>query len=461
MRGLAVLLTFLALAVPVAGETGEVDLNLAEEFRLANTTLALGHLDPGEDDLTDLHAVGADTLDLPDGTLFVCRFEGGRSDEVPPIPTLQERCRNEDAYENPQVVLGDRTWLVFDGNLTLTDPPDASMAALIARNDSLHVAGPTAGTMGASVDEVMAFRPQLPASQVRVETPGETRSYNGTDWIFYLEASGSARLGADGLHFVLPTPRNVTLAPAGVAAMREALEPRTLLDLQAAAVDPDAREPVENATRLLGQGSRLPPLVDGALLGYLNGTVGGRTLDPNQTSMVSLSKFDGRIEGGNLTGTGEVRFVETAGGIAPGLDDPAGVPWILVALVWVAAGVSIALGPAAPTRDLRQRSLAAAGFAIALVVWDGIFTSTLGASALTTSVGQAGLGSVMALAAFEAIALGLAWILLALPIRLAVERWLVDRLAGFVSPAATVALLVFALVSPGSVIAIGRLVAQI
>lgn len=459
----ALAVAILALVSLAAGASAaEVDLRVGEQLRLGETTLALGHLDPGSVELTDVHAVGVETLDVPDGTLYVCSSEGGQRDEVPPIPALQDRCRDEDAYENPKLTVSDRTWLVFAGNLTLADPPNASMTAIVSDPEGrLRLASVTHGTVGAEVDDQAAFRPQRAASQIQVQADGETQTYNGTDWVFYLEASGRAELAARGLHAELPMPANLTLRPAGTAAMREALDARTLLDLQSAALDPDEREPVANATRLAGSATRLPPLVDGALLGHLNGTIGERSFDPDETALVGLERMDGEIAGAELTGTLEPRFVRTDAGVAPGLGEPAGVPWLAAVLLWVAAGVTIAVGPAAVVPGLRTRALGIGLFAVALVAWDAIFANALGTSALAASAGAAGLGVVFALAAFEAIAFGLAWLLLALPVRLVGERWLVDRVAPYVGGVATLALLAYAWLQPGAIVSIGRLVAEL
>lgn len=458
----ALVLSLLAVASVATGAgAADAELRLSEEFRMEEATLVLGHLDPGDEEISDVHAVDVHRLDVPQGTLYVCPFEGGRSGEVPPIPTLQQRCRGEESYENPSLSVGARTWLAFAGNLTLQQPPNASTTMLVPDpdNGTLRLAGVTAGDMHVGVDDALAFRPQLPASQVRVEEYGETRTYNGTEWIFYLEASGTARLEASGIQIQVPTPANLTLRPAGTAAMREALEPRTLLDLQSATLGPESRQPVANASRLAGDTTRFPPLVDGAILGHLNGTIGERSFTPEETALVSLSRFDANVSGVNLTGTASARFVKTEAGVAPGLSTPSGVPWIPAVVVWILAGVTIAVGPPPPVRSLRDRSLGVAAFGLALLVWDLLFASAFGTSALSAAGGEAGAGVMLALGAFETIAFGLAWLLLALPARIVGERWLVDRLAGAVSLLATAVLLAYAALDPGAIVAVGRLLA--
>lgn len=455
------LLVFVGIALPVGA--AEVDLALADEFRLGNATLALGHLDLGQPELSDVHAVDVQRILVPDGTLYVCSFEGGQRDEVPPLPTLQDRCRGEDVYEDPQLTVGDRTWLVLAGNLTLADHAAASTTAIVPDGETgtIRLASITAGSIEAQVDEQMAFRPQSSASEIRVETTDDERTYNGTDWVFYMEASGTASWNASGTHAVVPGSTELSLRPAGTAAMRQALDARTLLDLQAAAVGPEQREPMANATALVGDRTRLPPLVDGSLLGYLNGTIGQRTFTPEEVSLVGVDRFDGSVDEGNLTGEADVRFTNTEAGIAPGLEAPSGVPWLAGIVLWVAAGLSMGLGPAPVVTDLRHRTLAAGVFAVALAIWDGVFASAFGASALSTSVGEAGLGVVLALAAFEVIAFGVAWLWLALPVVLTGHRWLVDKVAVYVAPIATVVLLLVAWWRPGTIVALGRLVARV
>lgn len=463
-RALLALAIPLVLGLPTVGASvGDVELSLGDTFRFNRTTLALGHLDPGEAELTDLHAVGVRHLDVPQGTLYVCPSQGGQRDEVPPIPSLQSYCRDEESYDDPVLEVGQRTWLVFAGNLTLVEPPNASMTAMVPHpdNQTLQLAGATSGALTARVDRPWAFRPQLPASQVHVQGEDDERSYNGTGWIYYLEASGTLRLDARGVHARVPTPAEIRLTPAGSQSMREAIDGNVLLDLQSAALGPNQREPVANVTRLVGDGTRLVPLVDGALLGHLNGTIGPRGLAPEQPARVALTSLTGTVEEGNLTGRAEVRFVSTSSGFAAGLEEPAGVPWMASLVLWILAGVSLALGPPAPVRTIDARTVAAGAFAIGLVLWDGIFASLVGSSALAASTDATGLGVTLALGAFEAISFTVAWLALAYPARLAAERWLVDEASSYTSPVLTAGIVVYAWLQPGSIVALGRLIAQV
>jgi hypothetical protein len=145
-----------------------------------------------------------------------------------------------------------------------------------------------ASTFGDTVEwrmdeDQFAFRPIVASLQIRVTTPEDEQTYNGTGWIFYLEASGAVTVNSAGTWADYRERVAVNLTPAGTGPVQRSLEPKVLLDLQDAILGPEAREPVRNATRLFADYGRIPQLVDGAALGFLDGRLAGRSSTPTRS----------------------------------------------------------------------------------------------------------------------------------------------------------------------------------
>lgn len=462
---LATILTLTSVPQPAsAAEPARLDLELPDAFELDQATVAMGRLALDDARLTNLSAVRVRDLSVPGGTLYVCPAEPGERGEIPPLPVLQERCRDEDAYEDPLLRVGSRTWLASRGNLTLTGPIDATTSVLWQdANLTLRWAGtlPDRSMPFELEDDAFAFRPIRSSSEIRVEDSDDRGSYNGTGWIFYLEASGQLGLRAEGAAASVHEASAIGIERAPLADFKAAYEPRRLLDLQDAVLGPDAREPIHNVTRLFGSYGRIPHLVNGALIGYLDGRVGDQTLTPETVSLVHVETADLKLQEARMTGQADISFTRTTQGFGEGAQSPVDVPWWLVGLLWIAAAALLVLRREGIERPAWHRWLGLGSFLVVFPVWDALFNGLVGTSAIGLLGDEPGLGVLLAVLGFELAALAVAWTLVYLPARLALERGVPTRLAAWARPALTVLGLGAMALSPGTVLVMGQLVARL
>ncbi len=468
--GIFLLVACLVLpAVPAAGATqAEAELAVQPRFRMDQTQLLIGGVQLDDPILADPGAVTVEDVGLPSGTLYVCPHEGGQRDDVPPFPVLEQRCRDEESFEDPELVFGHRTWLAFGGNYTLVDGAAASMTLFTQAGDLpgsvLMAQAISADGVRLGLDEGrLAFTPLLGSSEVTVETEDVRRQYNGTDWIFYFLGDDGDRvpLTAEGVFAGLQQPTHIRVGETDVSRLGPVLEADRLLDLQDAALGADAREPIGNATALFADRGRVPGLLNGALLGHINGTIGDRALDPGMVTVVRVDHLTGRVDRQTISGQASVLHWSKAGSISQGLDDPAQVPWVWIAILGVLASVAWLVGwdPAQPPRWERWtvRSVVVLG----LVAWDLSFAGVTGTSAGERLLAGGDLGVILALLGFELIAAGLAALAIYLPLAAGLRRGLPPtwnrwgRIAG-----ATGWLLVLVLL-PATVIVLGQLVARL
>lgn len=466
------LLLIACLVVPAlpgtAASQASVDLEVQPELRMDQTLLFIGNVGMMQAQLADPGAVTVKDLVLPGGTLFVCPNEGGQRDEVPPFPVLEERCREEERFEDPALRFGRRTWLTFGGNHTMVDGANASMTLFTREGPQ---PGPLLMAQAISVDGVglaldqgrMAFTPLLGSSEVTVETDDRTRQYNGTDWVFYFQGDQDGRfhLAAQGLFGGLREAVDLEVSEADTDRLRPVLDPERLLDLQDAALGADAREPIRNATALFADRGRVPGLLNGALLGHVNGTVGARTPDPGAVTVVRVDQLNGEVQAEGITGQANVLHWSQGGAISQGLDDPAQVPWVWIGVLFAVAGMAWLLGwtPAKPPRwePWAVTSLAVVG----MVAWDLRFGSVMGTSGLEGLVQGGDLGVILALLGFELIAAGLTALAVYLPLKIGLRRGLTPRWNRWGRLGAATGWALILVLLPATVIVIGQLVARL
>ncbi|MDX1612050.1 MAG: hypothetical protein R3185_06745, partial [Candidatus Thermoplasmatota archaeon] len=282
--------------------------------------------------------------------------------------------------------------------------------------------------------------------------------YNGTGWAYYFQGSGEIQVASRSFYATAPDTFSLEMSPAEPAVLAEVLRPRTLLDLQDAAVGPDAREAVANATALFASHGRVPHLVNPGILGHLNGSLGDRRLDPSGVSLVRTGSWEANVSPTGIQGTPPVHYLAADGGFAPGGEDPVSIPWWLVGILWLVALVSLGLRarPEAGGFPLWVGALAVVGLFLA---WDLRFGSITGTH--LTTVDGASIGMVMALAGFQLLALLVAAGLLLAPLSLSLPRWLPPRFERWGRAGAYLAFLFLVLVLPGIVMAAGLLVARL
>lgn len=464
MLAIALLAALLAVPVGAAADQATVEVALPGTFDLNEAVLLLGTLDLGAPELQDAGAVDLRELELPDGTLFVCPAEPGQRGEIPPLPVVQEQCRNEDRYEDATLDIGTRTWIRFGTNHTLQAGPGPSMSLFAGAPDApglLWAAAPGA-PLSLELDQgAMVLRPLIGSSEITVEDQDSTRQYNGTDWLFLFEGDGTLQLDAGGIHGRIQGDLDVQLTPAGAPELERVIEPRRLLDLQDAVLGADAREPARNATRIFDDHGRIPHLVDASILGALNGTAGQLELRPEATSLVTLDALEATLTPGNLEGTAQVRFIQTRGEFATGTREPVGAPWAAAALLWIGAAVTLGVrrNPRFPGQGWRW--LHRGALVLAFLAWDLRFGSVTGIAWLEAWRSDASLGVVLGLLGFEVIAFALAAVLIYLPARILATRWSPSGWARWTPLAVAALFTLFLLFTPGSVIALGRTVARI
>lgn len=434
-------------------------MDLPGAFSFNDTVAFLGTVDVREARFNDAGFVNVEGIEASGATVFVCPQMGGEQDEVPPFPILEDRCREEDQYQDPTVSIQGRTWVQSRGTLD-PSPVRGALTMVWEGEGEMGFASTLPGegfAAGVEGEGAFAFTPTRASSEIHVEEAGQASWYNGTDWVFYFEDSSTLGVEAGGMHANVTSPVGFEVSPAPRDAFRSANEPRILLDVQDAMLGPDEREPVSNMTRIFSEYGRIPQLSNGAVLGHLEGSVGDRAMNAEGVSLVRVDPGSFRVEAGDLEGEASVVFVRSEGGFASGTGDPVSVPWLLVGALWLGAGVALWLrdGHDPPSW---HRFLGVGLGVVAFLAWDLAFHRLVGESGVALAFGPARLGEVVAVLGFEVAALGLAWLLVFVPGRVVVERafgaWWARPAWGVVG---IVALSVF----PAAVLAFGFLVARL
>lgn len=466
-RGLILALGFVigfSTIVTPAQATDEVSvaLDLPDQLAFGNATLAIGEVRSSPATVNGTGAVQVRSMALPSGVLYVCPAQSGERGRIPPLPVLQNYCRGEDRYQDPDLTVGGRTWFTSRGDVEVERWPNATATMLWKGEEgNLSWAGATSSDpfVFSPLEREWAFRPLTTSTEITVESDGSRGYYNGTDWIFYLVSEGPISVDAGGSFGRFVEDPTISVQRANDSAVRETLDPRVLLDLQDAVRGPDAREPVRNATRLFDEYARIPRLVDAGLLGYLNGTLDGEPFDPASVTFVHVEAATMAYEGGRLGGTVEVSYTRSSAGFSEGSGGAVDVPWLIPAVLWVVALAGL-MRRERPERSAPRWVRPLIGL-VAFVAWDLMLAATIGTSALAMTFGAGLLGETLALLGFELVAFGLAWLLAYLPGRIALERWIPDQWSGWIHPALGVATLVFIVTIPGLLIATGQLLARL
>ena len=453
---------------------GPLRLEVDPAFAFGNLTLLSGHLTFGEPRLDTPRLVGAEELVLGEGVLDVCRLIVHRNDPLSPETSRTrciERASRMGTFQGPlNVSFGLRTQVMLRGEYGVTRFPAASVGTFVATNASAgNVWAALLSEDGVGLEppgDSFVFFTYGSAASASILDGDERVDFNGSQFIFTFTPSGpdhgfSAR--AHALRAGVAPNLTLALAPGP----RGAFAPdafRTLLDLQADVLGPDRREPLANLSALLADHSRVPTLLDAALLGHLQGEVLGVPFAHHQVSFVRLRALEGTFGNGTLEGTAAVTFTSRDHGFAPGGVPLSSDPVWLIAGAWAAALALLVLlrAPDAPPR--LDRTVRLLCFLAGLAAWDLAVGGALGASAVSLARAGAPFVEVATLAAFELVAYVLAWVALAVPARLALQRLLwrtFGRGHGLAAPLATAAFVAFLLVSPFSLLALGSRLARL
>lgn len=462
---LASLLLAGALALVAASAQAapaEVNLEVSDTFRFGNTTALMGEVSLEEAPVEGVGFVNVRSLQLPGTTVYVCPQSGGEQDQTPPLPEVEEACRDEDRYREPTFTVRGRTWIQTRGSFTPTDPIGGTILMVWSGQEGPGVAAtlPSQGLELASTEDAFAFTPTRASSEIHVEEAGEGSWYNGTDWMFYVERASTMGIQADGVHANASQALSINVRQAPLDGFRSANDPYVLLQVQDAALGPDRREPVRNMTRVFNEHGRIVHMTNGALMGTLEGDVGAQEFDGQEVSLVRVTELDALLGDAGLEGQGEVVFTRSQEGFAPGTGDPASVPWLLVGALWLAAVAGVVLRDAGK-RPGWSRYVGVPLGVVAFLAWDALLYSLVGISALSLLAGDATLGEWLAVFGFEAVALAVAWGLVYLPGRIALERALPERFVGWARPAWGLALVGAMALWPATVLVMGELVARL
>lgn len=463
-----VLLLATLAASPAANaeaERGTV-LRLAGALEFGNATLLSGALSFEPADVSAPVIVNARALAPPGGDVVACPRQGEGAQAPPVVGELAGPCRGAVVHANARLSFGAGTGLLVRGSFTVSRFPNASLSVLLPSEGAVTWAAvlPAGGLDLAPAGGSVVVEPTGRAASTTLRSGQEVAYYNGTEWYFLLPGEGTLGLTADGLVAVAGGVLDVRLERADEAALRSALRPRALLELQEALVGRDAREPVRNLTALVGDFFRVPHLLNAAVLGHLNGTAEGTPLDPARVSLVRVDALRGSLERGVLTGAAAPRFTVSEAGFAPPGEEPRGAPWAWGVGVWATAAAALALVPAGPRAPRSPRLASLAWRALALVAWDSLVRRALGTSAGSLIVARAEWGPVLDLIVFEAVAFAIAWLLFVVPVRLVLERSLghfFPRALVAARPVAAVTVLVVAALAPWSLLGLGFAVARL
>jgi len=441
-----VLLALALLPATVAAKPTQplpIDLVLPAKLSLSEATLVVGHLDAEGLSLSHAQALEARAGHLGKGSLTVCPVRlGGQSRSAleTVLSTLNQGCLDGQTFQDPQLRFGQGTGLEFNGTLGVSHVSSSSLAAPFA--DPGHTLAMLLSDDGLALtppkDGFWRFAPTSARSSIAVLVGSATTYYNGTDFAVVAN-SPTLDLSTGGFVGSVQGTLSLTVSPGSNGTLEQALRPFALLDLEEAALGPDAREPRGNVSAVFREFGRVPSFIDGAVEGRLNGTFGGLHLD-GRLALVRATRLDLHEADGHLVGTGTPVLVIASRGVAFGGVHPASPPWVAGIVLWAIAVVVLLVRRHAPARRWMHRATWLAAAIAALYIVDRtVLLPSLGTSALQVIGHHGSGGAILALTAFEVVLVVAAYLLLALPARLVAGRlapkrflWAAEGLIAFV-----------------------------
>ncbi len=458
VRALLLSLLVVAIADPVSGDS--FDLGVPLDFRLRDATLLVGALRLDGPDWSEPVVLEAAHADLLDGSLVVCA-KRTRSVLAPDVPGSEAGCADPATHDVERIDFGLGTDLRFYGAHQVVALPEATMTVLTGeeRHAVAHIFSNQPLRLAREAGP-FRFEPASPESTVLVDGAGGSVWYNGTEWEFTFDGPEVA-LYAGGAAGWYDGDLTLRLRPGERGDVREVLDPFRLLDLQELLLGADSREPRANVTGLLTEYGRVSDYVNGALVGRLNGTIGERR-HLGDVSLVRVEGLHATLAGQRLAGELTPVVEVTPSGIAIGGGGLWEAPWKLVAGLWIAAlAVSLVRRhPAARTRSQLAVRVAApvAGF---VLVDLSVMAHAFGNSALSGGWrGDFDVPDLLALVAFELVTLAAAALLVLLPLRVMLGRFVRER-ALLAELVLVVAWLASLALLPGAYFALGHDLARL
>jgi hypothetical protein len=414
-------LAALLLMAPAAAAV-EVELAVPGRLALGEAVFLSGHVAMPGSEWTRLRATTVSGLEVPQARVTVCPIGPGTNASALELllATVYE-CPGGDVFHDARFRFGPGTDLAFGGLLGMEREPDASLAVPIGDGNGTLLLVPSAdGARWRLENGSAAFAPTTRGSSITVTGKEGTATYGGTGFLFRAEGR-SLELRAAGFAARLPGELRLAVGPAAPGTLESAIRPFELLDLEEAAAGPDAREPRGNVSGVLREYGRVAAFLDGAAAGRLEGAVGGVALDGGLA--LARGTFELRREDGFLRGTGSPQAVIASGAVALDGSGLVGAPWPWVVAILVLCAAVLLLRRAAPSRTLPMRLAWVAAVVLSLAAVDRfLLEAAFGTSAAGAVRAGAPAGTVLALAAFEAVVVAASFLLLALPVRLVLGR---------------------------------------
>lgn len=438
-----------------------VRVALPASFGVAEGVMLSGHLERADARLSRAVLLDARDVTFDAGTLTVCPVaptQGALMALQDLLAGLSADCPQGESFAGAEVRFGQGTDVATNATMRVTAFPAAVIASfardgtggLVMSADGIATQRPEAG---------FAFIATRRDAQVVVTTGTVERTYNGTGHAF-LHDGEAARWRAGAVAAQWPGAVHLELTPAG-PAIREAMRPFDLLDVQEVLRGADRREPRSNVSTLLYEHGRVPAFLDGAILGRLDGEAGGTALDGG-VALVRGGSFALEASGDSLAGTFAPRLTVAAAGVAVHGGPALAAPWWVGGLLWALALLVLGVRRLRPVRALPARATWWVAVPLAVLIVDqAVVGRLLGASALSSWASGAPPGEGFAIAAFATLTALLAWALVALPARLVVGRFLAARWMAVGEGAVAVAWLAALAVFPGAVFALGNAVARV
>ncbi len=459
--GLLVCLAVVALQQPAAAaEPDSFQLTLQDAFRLRDATLLVGQLVVDGPAWSGPVILDAREAQLDEGTLYVCP-KGPGPTVGPAVPGTQPPCTDGASHAAEVLSFGRGTDLRFAGSYLVDALPAGSLSLLTGgeRHAAAHLFSSQPLVLSRT-EKFFQFTPASVQSAIFVNDPQAPTWYNGTQWSFTFSGSQVSLLagGAAGWY---DDDLRIRLQPGDRHHVREVLEPFLLLDLQELLLGPNAREPRANVTGLLTEYGRVSDYVNAAIVGRINGTIGTQS-HAGDVALVRIESLSAVLSGDALTGTVEPIAQVTSSGIAIKHGPMREAPWGISLGLWLAALAAVVLAPRPSARGRVQWALRLVSPVAAWAVVDlGVMNTAMGNSVLTGGLrGEFDLPDLLALLAFEMVTLAAAMVLILLPARVFLLRFVRQR-AALVEGVLIAVWLVSLVVVPGAYFALGHELARL
>ncbi len=423
----------------------DVELQLPEEVSFSQGFLMAGHIE-GLPGLEAPVLVNPAAAELGQGTLRVCPTDQG-GDVLETIAQLRNECQDQELHENPILEFGLGTVLRFDGTF---DAPADQEAAIAAFDGAGHWLVMVSNMLRLDSSNGIGFAAISAKSVVTVVTDDGASTYAGNEWVFFHESTATT-WDVDGYGAIGETD-SIRLEAAPRNEFHQLGDPFLLLELQEGMLGKEGRERRADVASIVNQFGRIPDLVNGAVYGHLNGTVGQHSYD-GSLAMVRFENATLAIDGTTFTGSGQPLLVIREGAVGTGGRNWEPL-WWLGAILWVAAIVSSAYRRyPVPAEGARRWANAGAGLLAFLIIDLYVFWRLAGAAALATIFRGDRLGVIMDVTGITVVTHLVSWFVFLVPLRLVLRKFIPGKWAWGADGIAVLAYIIVLFVSPAAMLA--------